>query len=297
MTAQHPVESRPVNVGIIGGTGQMGAMFHRLLEADGCRVMSLGRHEDPSYTELVTQSDVVIISVPIDKTVPLVERITPHLRPDQLLSDFTSIKVTPVQAMLKTPSWVIGCHPLFAPMKTLEGQNVVLCPENPGPWLPWYRGFFERHGMAVSEMSPSAHDEAMSFIQGLTHFINITFARTLQTRQADLEQILKICSPVYQVFFALLCRILSGDPVLYGQIQVSNPHNFPVLDDFLENADSLVNSVKSGDSEGIYKVFNEAAQYLGDFKQVARQESDFLIEQMALYLKDGKEGGGGNEGK
>jgi prephenate dehydrogenase len=276
---------RPATIGLIGGAGHMGAMFRPLFEAEGHRVRVAGPSDDPTYDGLVTGSDMVIVTVPIAETEAVIGRIAPHLRPDQLLSDFTSIKGRPVRAMLATPACVIGGHPLFAPMASPAGQNMVLCPARPGPYLDWYRGFLERQGLKVVLMAPEAHDEAMAFIQGLTHFLNIAFARTLQTRKADLERILQVCSPVYQVMFAILCRVLSGDARLYGQIQTANPHNPPVLADFLANGETLLASVRSGAAEEVYRLFDEAAEYLGPFREVARQRSDFLIEQMTAYLR------------
>ena len=229
MTQPAARSGRPTSIGIIGGTGRMGGLFRRLFEAQGYQVRVAGHSDDPTYGGLVTASDVVIVTAPIADTVAVIGRIGPHLRAGQLLSDFTSIKVEPVRAMLATPACVIGAHPLFAPMPSPRGQNVVLCPARPGPYLEWYRDFLSQQGMTVVVLTAEAHDEAMAFIQGLTHFINIVFARTLQTRGARLEQILQVCSPVYQVLFAILCRILSGDAHLYGQIQASNPNNPPVL--------------------------------------------------------------------
>ena len=274
----------PRTIGLIGGDGQVGRMFRRLFEADGYAVRVAGPSDDPGYGGLVAGSDVVIVTVPISETVAVIRRIAPLLRPEQLLSDFTSIKREPVAAMLASPASVIGCHPMFAPMPSPAGQNVVLCPERPGPWLSWYEGFLQGHGMKVVHLAPAEHDEATAFIQGLTHFINIVFARTLQTREAKLEQILKVCSPVYQVLFAILCRILSGDAHLYGQIQASNPNNPPVLEAFLANGREFLDVVERQDWDAVYAVFNEAATYLGDFRQVAREESDFLIERMTEYL-------------
>ena len=283
MTAKTKSENtvaRPSRVGLIGGLGQMGSLFASLLREDGIAVQTAGPSEDSTYSGLVTGCDVVIVTVPIQHTSAVIARIGPHLRPEQLLSDFTSVKAAPVTAMLATPACVIGCHPLFGPMPNPAGQNVVLCPARPGPWLPWYREFFTRHGMTVSEMSPEAHDEAMAFIQGLTHFINIVFARTLQTRQAELKEILTVCSPVYRVLFSILCRILSGDAELYGQIQISNPSNPPVLREFLDNGEALFSAVSAQDTETVYRLFNEAAAYLGPFRHQAREDSDFLIQRM-----------------
>ncbi len=285
----------PGTIALIGGEGQMGSKFVRLFEQDGLRVLVSGPSDDPGYGGIVEAADVVVVTVPITETVGVIERIAPHMRPEQLLSDFTSIKGEPAAAMLASPARVIACHPIFGPHTNPHGQNVVLCPERPGDFLEWYAGFFRRHGMIVVEMKPAAHDEAMAFIQGLTHFINIAFARTLQTRGADLPDILKVCSPVYQVLFAMLCRILSGDSHLYGQIQISNRENIPVLEDFLANGKDLLEHVQDKSWEDMYRIFEEAADYLGDYKDVARQESEFLIEQMTRYLASEAGPGDGTE--
>lgn len=263
----------------------MGSLFHRLLEGLGYRVRSAGPGSDPGYAGLVAESDVVIVTVPITETVEVIRRITPLLRADQLLTDFTSIKREPVEAMLASRAWVIGCHPLFGPMPNPAGQNVVLCPARPGPCLPWIEDVVRRLGMTPVVMTAQGHDEAMAFIQGLTHFLNITFARTLQTRGADIETLLRVCSPVYQVLFAMLSRILSGDPHLYGQIQILNRENLPVLREFLKNGTELLGMAEERRWEDFYGMFREAGDYLGPFKGVARQESDFLIDQMRQYLE------------
>ncbi len=275
----------PSSIGLIGGTGPMGQMFRRLFEAGGYRVLVAGRSTRLTYEQLVADSDVVIVTVPIKETVSMIERIGPHLRPEQLLSDFTSIKKEPVEAMLATAAQVIGCHPVFGPMPDPEGQNVVLCPSRPGPFLAWYRDFFQRNGMRVLEMTPQSHDESMAVVQGLTHFINIVFARTLQTRSFNLDDLLQVCSPVYRMFFAVLCRILSGDSNLYTQIQISNRENIPVVREFLDNGWDFLRRIQERDWEGVDMQFGEAAEFLGDFKQMAREESDFLIEQMKLFLE------------
>ncbi|MDH4225883.1 MAG: prephenate dehydrogenase/arogenate dehydrogenase family protein, partial [Deltaproteobacteria bacterium] len=210
-----PTGRIPRTIGLAGGTGKMGMMFKRLFEADGQTVLVAGRSTSLTFEELARRSDVVIVSVPISHTGEVIQRIAPLLNPDQLFSDFTSIKSAPVAAMLKSAAQVVGCHPIFGPMGQPEGQNVVLCPARPGDLAPWYREFFTRHGMRVHEMTPAEHDEAMGVIQGLTHFINIAFAKTLETRGVDLQRILNVCSPVYRVTFAMLSRILSGDPALY----------------------------------------------------------------------------------
>lgn len=276
----------PSTIGLIGGAGRMGKMFRAMFEASGYKVLIADLDTEITAERLVEEAQVVIFCVPVRETVPLIRKLAPRFRPGQLMSDLTSVKAEPTEAMLESDASVIGCHPVFGPLPTPEGQNLAMCPARPGPYLQWYRAFFEGHGIRVVELTPAEHDESMAFIQGLTHFINIIFAQTLHTRGADIERLLELCSPVYRVFFAMLSRILSGDPELYGQIQITNRANIPVIRDFQHNGENLLNLVEQEDWQGVYDFINQAAENLGDYKMKARSESDFLIDQMRRLLKD-----------
>ena len=117
-------------------------------------------------------------------------------------------------------------------------------------------------------------------MQGLTHFINISFARTLATEQADLERILAVCSPVYRTFFTMACRILSGDPALYSQIQIANPENGRLLRSFLAEGERLRKLASAGDDAGLQAFIAEAGQYLGPYREISLRESEQLIAAM-----------------
>jgi prephenate dehydrogenase len=272
------MERRPQTIGLIGGTGRMGQLFQRLLTGDGYTVLTAGRRTELSYEQLTERSDVVIVSVPIDHTAGTIRRIAPRLRPGQLLSDFTSVKAEPVRVMLETPAFVIGCHPVFGPVPDPAGQNVVLCPARPGPFLDWYRELFESHGMHVELMEAEAHDRAMGLVQGLLHFVNVTFARSLQSSGASAADLLRVSSPVYRLFFATLGRILSGDPALYGAIQVRNPWTRKIVREFLRDGQELLGTIERNDEQTFQKLFDQAAAFLGDARGEARAESEWLIE-------------------
>ena len=272
------MEPRPRIIGFIGGTGRMGQLFLRLLSADGYTVLTAGRSTALSYEQLVDRSDVVIVTVPIDNTAETIRRIAPRLRPGQLLSDFTSVKAEPVRLMLQSPAFVIGCHPVFGPVPDPAGQNVVLCPARPGPYLDWYRGLFESHGMHVELMEAEAHDRAMGLVQGLLHFVNVAFARALQSSGAPVDELLRVSSPVYRLFFATLGRILSGDPALYGAIQVRNPWSRKTVREFLRHGQDLLNAIEHDDEKAFQALFDQAATYLGEARREARAESEWIID-------------------
>ena len=64
-------------VGIIGGTGKMGNFFRGVFERAGHEVRVSGRKTDLTNARLAQESDIVIVSVPIRATVPVIEEIAP----------------------------------------------------------------------------------------------------------------------------------------------------------------------------------------------------------------------------
>lgn len=261
----------------------MGQMFEPLFKACGYTVLVSGLDSSFPLTELVHRSEVVIISVPIDKTIEIIRKIAPLLTEGQLLSDFTSVKSEIVPEMLKTKARVISCHPIFGPMENIKGQNIVLCPTRPGEFQEPYIKLYETLGLNVELMEFEEHDYAMSFIQGLTHFIHIVFAQTLHSEKADIKKILSVCSPVYQANFSFLCRILSKDPHLYSCIQVENPKNAELLEKFIYNAEKSLALIKEKREAKFEENFRQYADYLGDFKDIASGLSDFLVEKLKEY--------------
>lgn len=272
----------------------MGRKFAPWFRQAGCQVELVGRSTDPSYGGRIAQADLILFSVPIAVTTATIRSVLPYVRPEQLLSDFTSIKAEPVAAMLESSASVIGCHPIFGPTAPATGQNAVLCPARPGPWLPWYRHFLRNLGIRVVELQAAEHDQAMAFIQGLTHFLHIAFARTLHSEGANLETLLALCSPVYRLSFATLCRILDGDPRLYAEIQSANPANVPLLQGFLHNAQRLYAQVSQQQATEIAADFREAANYLGAFRHTARNESDAMVRSMTAELATRQSSAGGS---
>ena len=101
----------------------------RSLNGQDMRCWSPGGRRALTDIQSAEQCDLVIVSVPIRDTVRVIEEIAPLLTQDQLLCDLTSLKVAPVDAMLKSKAQVIGLHPMFGPtVSSLRHQTIIVCP-------------------------------------------------------------------------------------------------------------------------------------------------------------------------
>ena len=95
------------------------------------------------------------------------------------------------------------------------------------------RDFLVKREARVSLMSPAEHDEMMSLILGLSHFIALVAADTL-LGAGKLHAMDAAGSSTYKVLLTLVESVLSEDPELYASIQMSLPNVSEYETSFLE---------------------------------------------------------------
>ncbi|MCK4797509.1 MAG: prephenate dehydrogenase/arogenate dehydrogenase family protein [Spirochaetes bacterium] len=269
-------------IGIIGGTGVMGQMFKRFFEDQGFKVLIASRKTDLSIEDCARSCDVVIISVPINVTIKIIERVGPLVKKEGLLMDLTSLKVGPVKAMLQSSSCsVLGAHPVFGPgLKNFKNQTIVLCPARGIKWQRWLEKLLLKNEAKLKICTPSQHDKMMAVIQGMIHFTTITISHVLKEMKIDIAESLDFSSPIYKLRLDMLGRILNQEPRLYGNIEIMNPETPKVLKKYLKTSKKLFDIIKEKDIEKFISYFNEAAEYLGDFKKEAEDYSNYIINML-----------------
>jgi prephenate dehydrogenase len=230
-----------MKIAIIGGSGKMGRFFADFLLKDGREVVITGRSREKllaaqsqlgveiasSNAEAVRGADYVLLSVPIESFEEIVKQVSSHIQPGQVVIDITSTKVWPVEIMhkhLKTGS-VLGAHPLFGPgARSIANQNFVLTPtsDEEAVLAQKVTSYLEARGARVALMTPQEHDEMMSLVLGLSHFIAIVAADTL-LGSGKLEPMEDVGSTTYKVLLTMIQSVLYEDPELYATLQMSLP--------------------------------------------------------------------------
>ena len=289
---------------ILGGTGETGSWFARYFKAKGYEVAvwgpsgrvdvaeELGVRFAHDMMDEAERSDIVLVSVTIDRTVEVIKQVAPVMRPGSLIMDVTSIKSEPVQAMKTfTPTGVeaLGTHPMFGPtMPSMRGQTIILTPveEKTGRWLNEISLLFQSDGAHVEVLSPEEHDRIMAVVQALTHFAYIGIGSTLKALQFDVENSRRFMSPVYEIMIDFVGRILDQNPELYASIQ-SNPQASSVRQTFLSQCMKLCEKADSGDLEGFNQMMRQAAEHYGETHQ-ALKRSDRVINAR-IREREGRE--------
>ncbi|NHV98556.1 MAG: prephenate dehydrogenase/arogenate dehydrogenase family protein [Thaumarchaeota archaeon] len=259
-----------MRITVVGGCGSMGRwIVNQLLETGGFQVTvadpdeieglrlarTIGVNYEKDNKRAAAESDIVIVSVPVENTPQVIAEVAPCMKEGSLLMDIASVKTEAVSAMLKhAPQGVelVSLHPMFGPrIRDVRGQVVILIPVRTGKWFSLVKGFLEKKGFEVVETSVQNHDRMMSIVQGLTHFTSMVFAGVIREMNIDLKQSRRFSSPVYNVFLPIVYRVICQNPELYAQLQVHNPHVLEVQEEFITQAVNLYVETKTRNVKGI----------------------------------------------
>ena len=249
----------------------MGRWFANFLLKDGKEVIITGRNERKllevkqqlgvevatNNVEAVKSADVILLSVPIDTFEEIVEQIHPYIQPKQVVIDITSIKVFPVETMHKhiKTGLVLGTHPVFGPgARGIANQNFVLTPTNDDEraLAQKVEEYLEAKGARATLMTPQEHDEMMSVVLGLAHFISIVAADTLASFD-KLQLMRAVGGSTYKVLVTLVESVISEDPELYASLQMSLPNVAEIEERFQSSSKTWADLVKNKDRQGFVK--------------------------------------------
>jgi len=246
------------------GAGKMGRWFTRLFleEGDSVIVSSRSREkllkmrdefgvEITDNVNAVEKADRVLICVPLESFEAVVKEIHSHIRPDQIVMDICSIKERTVEIMhqyIKT-GLTLGTHPVFGPgVKNIENQNFVLTPVNDEEKrFAWeFKRWLEERRAKVFIMSPRKHDELMSVVLGLPHFLGLVVCDVLLNYPNFLET-KKVAGASYKILLTLAEAVASEETEFYTSLQMNLPEIDKIEGLFLKKSEEWLNTVRRKD--------------------------------------------------
>lgn len=285
-----------MNVGIIGGTDGLGKTIITYLHdefnvAISGRDHQKGRKVANSYdveyyesnTELAANSDILIISVPMNFTTKVIREVADHMKAGSLLIDVTSVKEIPTKVMSEVlPEDVefIPTHPIFGPRTVnLDNQIVVLTPLKKGQWYEKVYKYLEDKNIRIIETTPEEHDHMMSVVQVLTHFSFISTASAMEKLKVNISKTEDYESPIYNLMIDIIARIVSQTPYLTYYIQTMNKNGENIRNAFADAVVELQEAINNGDEETFIEIANKSTENMGDI-QAALGRSDKAIDSL-----------------
>lgn len=193
-----------------------------------------------STLDEVTDVETLILCVPVQFLEETLIKIKDKLKKDTLVLDVSSVKIKPIELMLKhLPADVniLGTHPLFGPQsgsQGIAGLNMVLCPVRINRLRLRYIKQFLKDELELNLLDRTAdvHDKQMAYVQALTHFIG----RAVNEMDIpDIEQ----KTPAYQYLLDIKRNLGKDSLDLFLTIERENPYSEEVLGGFMAELNKL----------------------------------------------------------
>jgi len=280
-----------MKIAILGGAGAFGSWYADLFFEKGHSVIITRtkhqRNENILFVsdnkEAVKDADIVILTVPIKETIQVLKEVINLVKENSLIVDFASVKSDICKELEKYRNKKIeiaSVHPMHGPRITsLKARKVVFIPIKVGEKYKWLRNFFEEEKAEIIDSTAKEHDEALSIVQGLTHFSSIVSAATINSFNLNIDYLKKFSSPNCDILIGLMSRILLQDPELYASIQIENKKNKKVRENFIKIAKLLDKEIKKGNRNKVVEIIRDSGKI---FHNVERNlfESDKMIEAL-----------------
>lgn len=276
------MQAKPSPVVIVGGKGAMGKLFCQHFAASGYPVRVLEKDDWVRAADILKGAGLVMVCAPMEITEKVIAALGPHLEPECLLTDITSVKTGPLHAMLCAHAGpVAGLHPMFGPdVEHFRKQVFVYVPGRDKRKCDFLIKQIESWGARVVETTAAEHDRAMAIIQALRHFTTYCYGVFLARIHPDIGKLLDMSSPIYRLEIAMVGRLFAQDPALYGDIIMSSQNNLNLLTEYVEGLKPELDLVLRRDHKEFERRFLQARDYFGEWGPVFLQDSAKLLAQI-----------------
>jgi chorismate mutase/prephenate dehydrogenase len=260
---------------VIGGAGRMGAWFARFLHSQGYAVevadpaplpadlAALAHRTD--WTEGPLTHDLLVVAAPLRATADILHALAAR-RPAGVVFDLGSLK-SPLRAGLaacvRAGVRVTSVHPMFGPsVDLLAGRHVVIVDVGCAEANAVAAGLFAGTTARVVDMAIDAHDQAMAYVLGLSHAVNIAFFNALSGSGTAAAHLARVSSTTFESQLAVAARVASENPHLYFEIQHLNAHGLEALDGLSRAVEQLRSAVAAGDETAFVRAMEQGQRYL-----------------------------------
>jgi len=287
---------------VLGGNGALGSLFCAQLARDVDQVIAIdiqtapprgtenveSLHSDardltPAAKNALVDADLVILSLPENVALNSLTGITSILRQKALLVDTLSVKMPFVNAIRNTrlPEEIISINPMFAPSLGFTGQSTAVIAIKRGPLANRFLELIQAWGCRPVFLTAEEHDRSTAMLQTITHAAILTFGMSLHKLGYDLSSAEPLIPPPHRAMLALVARILSADPEVYWDIQLSNPFAAEAREALLDSVRQLSEVIDNGNQRDFLSI-NDALHTVIGPKQLP-QFKQYCVRMFEIF--------------
>ena len=275
-------------IAIIGAGGDMGYWFLKYFKKKD-KILSLYDirpiSSEPSdntvictnISDCVKAADLVLICVPVKNTPKTIEECASKMKSGAILAEISSVKRRSFRALRKIPTSIIPLciHPMFGPGRVdLKQMKILMIPvSNEQKELKILNKLFDGSLITVIQNS-NVHDRLIAIVLGLTHFVNIIFAKFLSTQ--DFSYLNEIAGTSFEMQSLLTTSILTEQPALVADLLIENKSVRMYIQSYLREANKVAKMVFEGNSVDLGTKYAKA-------KKILQRQQDLQLSYKRMY--------------
>ena len=256
---------------VIGGRGRMGNWFVEFLTSQGYSV----EIADPGQTKSSYVSfsdwkdagdnyDMTVIAAPLRESITILTDML-EIGRKGIVFDIGSLK-SPVKDLLKRMAQkgiqVASIHPMFGPdADLLTGKHIIFMNIDSKKTLSKVRQLFESTTAQLIEMSIDSHDFAISYVLGLSHTLNIAFAKVLASSGENKDLLSELSSTTFKDQLSVARRVTDENPHLYYEIQYMNEHSSKMINELSIVIQNISQYIEDGNEDDFVKLMQDGKSY------------------------------------
>lgn len=288
-------------VAVIGAAGRMGRWFtHYFARSNTMRVFvydkkrlafrnaqCVDRRE--TIRSCVEDADLVIVCVPIESIVSVVQECLTYMKDGSTLSEISSIKKQ-IFSVLQAARKDITClciHPMFGPATKRSRiiKNLLIPVRNGAKELAFLSSIFPRSEIEVIS-DPDLHDEYMAVVIGLTYYLNLVLGSMLC--KLDLKTLKKVAGTSFGMQVMITESIINDSPELVSSLLRENPFNKRYITDFLAEAEHIQKLISGKEEEATRRAVEGIKTRMNRLTDTDKSYSKFYMAIEYLKTFDSK---------
>ena len=210
--------------------------------------------------------DIVLISVPVDISLKIVNRVLDNVAEHTLVLDVGSTKLPICNEVQNHPNRqnFLAMHPISGtensgPDASVKGlytgiTNIVCEKEKTG--LKQHElalSIFQKLEMKIIYMNPKVHDQHISYVSHLSHITSFILAKTVIDKEIDEKNIFDLAGSGFES----TVRLAKSSPEMWSPIFIQNKNYIiEALSEYIDNLEVLKQMILKNENEVIINDLN-----------------------------------------
>lgn len=267
-----------VGIGLIGGSlalslkrngfaSEIIGVDNSELHAEKALQLGIADHILP-LNEAVSQSDIIILAVPVDVSIGMLSGILDQINDGQIVVDMGSTKRDICKAVATHPkrSRFVASHPIAgtensgpeAAFATLFLDKVgIICDRelSDAKALHVIEKLYKSLFMRLTYMESSEHDRHIAYVSHLSHITSFTLGLTVLEVERNEKNIFDMAGSG----FASTARLAKSSPAMWAPIFDQNAENLSkVLSAYIKNLELFKELIDQGERDRVFQLMEEA---------------------------------------